>query len=140
MSEIEDQIESSDENLMNIEENQIIESSSSQNTDIKKPVNSYILFVMEHRDRVTKENPNASFREIPKILGELFRSLSPAERQRYDDLVKADKERYLKELSERNLEPVKTGINIHDRNSLLLPLVSLFIHTYITRHHTFTSL
>lgn len=42
-------------------------------TKKKRPLSAFIVFCNEKRDQVKKENPNASFGEIGKILGKLWR-------------------------------------------------------------------
>ena len=66
----------------------------------KKPLTSFMLFSNEVRSRIQKENPSMTFGELGKKIGELFRGLSSADKQKYEDLSKKEKERYKKQMQE----------------------------------------
>jgi HMG (high mobility group) box len=66
----------------------------------KKPLTSFMLFSNEVRSQIKKENPDMTFGELGKKIGELFRALSNEKKQKYEDMAKREKERYKKALME----------------------------------------
>jgi hypothetical protein len=96
---------------------------------IKKPLTSFIIFLSEKRENLLKEQPELKFKDIPRIVSEMFKALSPEQRQHYDDLAKQDKIRYAREIELEKLN----GNNIMDTQekdsnlTLLLPVVVSFI-------------
>jgi HMG (high mobility group) box len=66
----------------------------------KKPLTSFMLFSNEVRSRIQKQNPSMTFGELGKKIGELFRGLSSAEKLKYEDMSKKEKERYKKQMQE----------------------------------------
>jgi len=56
-----------------------------KDTKEKKPrkLNAYMVFAMEKRESVKKNNPTAKVTEIAKKLGEMWRALSDSEKQKY---------------------------------------------------------
>ncbi|XP_076356320.1 high mobility group protein 20A-like [Tachypleus tridentatus] len=66
----------------------------------RQPLNGYVRFLNEKRERVRKENPSASFAEITKILAGEWSKLPTSEKQKYLDEAEKDKERYVKELEQ----------------------------------------
>jgi len=63
-------------------------------TGIKKPKTAYIFYSTEMRSQMKKENPNATFGEIAKILGANWKSMSDADKAKYVKLAADDKKRY----------------------------------------------
>ena len=63
----------------------------------KRPTSAYFFFMQENRERVKAENPNISFGQIGKKMGEMWANLSATEKKPYDAKAKEDKERYEKE-------------------------------------------
>ena len=57
---------------------------------------SYIHFCADHREGVIKENPNAAFTEIGKILGQMWRDADPKTKDHYKAKFEAEKERIAK--------------------------------------------
>jgi hypothetical protein len=56
----------------------------------KKPLAPFLSFCQEKRPEVRKEHPGISFKEVGRILGEMWRHLRPAGRRPYVDQLKAD--------------------------------------------------
>eukprot|EP00590_Aulacoseira_subarctica_P002171 CAMPEP_0172414222 /NCGR_PEP_ID=MMETSP1064-20121228/908_1 /TAXON_ID=202472 /ORGANISM="Aulacoseira subarctica , Strain CCAP 1002/5" /LENGTH=92 /DNA_ID=CAMNT_0013150793 /DNA_START=426 /DNA_END=704 /DNA_ORIENTATION=+ len=52
----------------------------------------------ENRARIQKENPNVTFGELGKLLGEQYKKITAEEKKKYDDLAAEDKKRYKKEM------------------------------------------
>lgn len=48
-----------------------------------KKLNPYMKFVQKHRALVIQQNPKLKFAEVGKKLGEMWRQLSDAEKQKY---------------------------------------------------------
>ncbi|KAL7330380.1 hypothetical protein PS15p_205340 [Mucor circinelloides] len=58
--------------------------SNSQKSAIPRPLNSFMIFRMEHQASVSKEYPGAAHQEISKKLSKKWRGLTPEEREVYD--------------------------------------------------------
>jgi len=61
------------------------EKKAKKDTKEKKPrkLNAYMVFAMEVRESVKKNNPTASIIDIAKKIGALWRALSDSEKQKY---------------------------------------------------------
>ena len=103
----------------------------------KRPSSSFIIYLSEKREKVVKEQPTLAFREVPKVIAEMFKSLSQEERKHYDNLSKLEKERHNREMEEdkkyksenyvsNEVLPRSNGTN------LLLPVVTILLlyHLY----------
>lgn len=66
----------------------------------KQPCTAYIFYSNTTRDRVREANPELSYNDIMKLIGQNFKALSPEERAPWNDKAAADKERYQKEMAE----------------------------------------
>lgn len=51
----------------------------------KKPLSGFMLFSKENRPKVKEENPDISFGQLGKKLGEMWRALSDKEKQEFKD-------------------------------------------------------
>ena len=60
----------------------------------KRALSAYMFFANENRDIIKAENPDVSFGQVGKLLGEKWKALSPEEREPYEAKAKADKRRY----------------------------------------------
>ena len=49
----------------------------------KRPLNAYMVFAMEVRESVKKNNPTASIIDIAKKIGALWRAMSDSEKAKY---------------------------------------------------------
>lgn len=67
-----------------------------QKTGPKRPLSSYMCFVKAERDNIVKENPDAKFKEISKIMGDKWKSLT--DKSPYEAMAAEDKQRYQREL------------------------------------------
>ena len=63
----------------------------------KKAPSSYMIFTMENRENVIKENKDMKFQDITRELGKRWGKLTPAERQVYNDKAKVASEKHKKE-------------------------------------------
>lgn len=59
----------------------------------KRGLSAYMFFVQEKRAEVKRDHPDATFGEIGKKLGEMWRSLGDEQKSKYEKLAKADKAR-----------------------------------------------
>jgi len=60
----------------------------------KRPASAYILFTKDHRKQVNEKYPNASFGETAKILGQMWRELSDAKKEKYIKMNKVLKDNF----------------------------------------------
>ena len=60
----------------------------------KKPLSSFMLFGNEMRNKIKEENPNLSFGEVGKVLGQKWKALGSEEKARFDGLAAKAKEDY----------------------------------------------
>ncbi|PIA17844.1 high mobility group box, partial [Coemansia reversa NRRL 1564] len=60
----------------------------------KRPLSAYMYFSQEKRPEVKKDNPDATFGSIGKILGQMWTSLAESEKAPYLGLAQKDKVRY----------------------------------------------
>ena len=65
----------------------------------KAPLTAFFCFSKKMRPKIKAENPDLSFGELGKKLGEIYRGLSDEDKVEYEDMAKADKERYKKEMA-----------------------------------------
>lgn len=65
----------------------------------KRAMTSFFFFSNEMRSKIKKENPSMSFGELGKKIGELFRQLSPEEKEKYEQMARDDKARFKKEMA-----------------------------------------
>lgn len=76
----------------------------------KKNQTAYFLFMGDRREKLKKENPDLSHKEIVTKLGEEWRALSETDKKKYSTLAEKDKKRYQNEMDEyikENGEPEK---------------------------------
>ncbi|KAK3180341.1 Non-histone chromosomal protein 6 [Lecanicillium sp. MT-2017a] len=60
----------------------------------KRGLSAYMFFANEQRENVREENPDATFGEVGKRLGERWKALSDKQRAPYEAKAAADKKRY----------------------------------------------
>ncbi|CAL9735259.1 non-histone chromosomal protein 6A [Monosporozyma servazzii] len=60
----------------------------------KRALSAYMFFANENRDIIKSENPDVTFGQVGKLLGERWKALSVEDREPYDAKAKADKRRY----------------------------------------------
>jgi len=63
----------------------------------KKPLNAYMYFQKENRDKVKKEKTELKGSEVSKELGQRWKKLSAADKKPYEEMSQKDKARYEKE-------------------------------------------
>lgn len=60
----------------------------------KRGQTSFMFFSNEVRAKVKQENPDLTFGELGKKIGEMFKALTPQEKEKYEKLASKDKQRY----------------------------------------------
>ena len=73
----------------------------------KKATSAYWLWLSENRVSITKAHGLKRASEVAKKAGELWKSLGPADKKKYEDLAAKDKIRYeeeVKTLGKRKIE------------------------------------
>ncbi len=60
----------------------------------KRGQSSFMFFSNEVRSKVKAENPELSFGELGKRIGEMFKALTPGQKEKYEKLASNDKLRY----------------------------------------------
>lgn len=68
----------------------------------KKPKTSYFFFMMEVRDSVAKGDPSLKIGDIGKVIGKMWKDLTPEQKVKYEDLARDDKVRYSGEIEKYN--------------------------------------
>jgi hypothetical protein len=66
----------------------------------KAPLNGYVRFLQDNREKVRKEYPAVPYSEVTRILGTRWSQLPADQKQKYLDEAQKDKERYQRELDE----------------------------------------
>ncbi|KAI8449560.1 high mobility group box domain-containing protein [Phakopsora pachyrhizi] len=66
----------------------------------KRPLSAYMYFSQDWRERIKAENPEVSFGEIGRLLGQKWKSLSDEEKKPYEDMAGRDKKRHEAEKAE----------------------------------------
>ncbi|KAF5125374.1 Non-histone chromosomal protein 6 [Metarhizium anisopliae] len=60
----------------------------------KRGLSAYMFFANEQRENVRAENPNITFGQVGKVLGERWKALNDKQRAPYEAKAAADKKRY----------------------------------------------
>ncbi|GBF59979.1 non-histone chromosomal protein, partial [Trichophyton mentagrophytes] len=60
----------------------------------KRGLSAYMIFANEQRAAVREENPNITFGQVGKVLGERWKALSDKQRVPYEEKAATDKQRY----------------------------------------------
>jgi hypothetical protein len=64
----------------------------------KKGMSAFMVFSNEHRNKIKAENPESSFGEIGRKVGEAWKALSDKQKQTYVKKAEQDKKRYESEM------------------------------------------
>ena len=68
-----------------------------QKEGLSKNKSAYLHFCSQERLKIKSEQPDIKSTDIVKVMGERWKGLSDKDKEQYDALAKADKERYLGE-------------------------------------------
>jgi hypothetical protein len=63
----------------------------------KKPCSAFFHFSRRMRPKIKEQNPQATFGQLGKLIGEEWAKLTPEQKKEYEEMAAADKERYAKE-------------------------------------------
>ncbi len=85
------------ENENNDEYHNLSTHSSFKDKHVRRPMNSFMLFSQEQRAKIHLANPNRDNRNVSKILGEKWYSLSPHEQEQYRIKAKQLRNEHLKQ-------------------------------------------
>ena len=62
----------------------------------KRGLSAFMFFSKEMRPKIQEKNPEASFGETGKLLGEAWKNVTDEEKKKFEDMAEADKGRYKK--------------------------------------------
>eukprot|EP00005_Dracoamoeba_jomungandri_P003491 CAMPEP_0174256806 /NCGR_PEP_ID=MMETSP0439-20130205/6003_1 /TAXON_ID=0 /ORGANISM="Stereomyxa ramosa, Strain Chinc5" /LENGTH=131 /DNA_ID=CAMNT_0015339581 /DNA_START=384 /DNA_END=779 /DNA_ORIENTATION=- len=65
----------------------------------KKPCSAFFQFSKEMRPKIKEENPDLSFGDLGRKVGEAWRALNAEDKKPYESLAAEDKKRYTKEIT-----------------------------------------
>jgi hypothetical protein len=119
----------------------INDGNGSASARLKKPQSAFIIFSSELRKQLAQQQTKLSFKDTAATIAEKYKALTVDEKQKYDDLARLEKERYLRE---RELfgDQTATAVVKTPVNSCVLPLVGIrhlwydgvrFVETYFRR-------
>ncbi|OMJ29543.1 Non-histone chromosomal protein 6 [Smittium culicis] len=66
----------------------------------KRGLSSYMFFSQEYREQVKRENPEATFGQLGKLMGDKWKSMTDEQKKPYAIKAEIDKKRYEKEKAE----------------------------------------
>ena len=75
----------------------------------KRASGAYVFLTNEIRPQILRENPGIKFTDLGRILGQKWRSLTPKERKRYEDMAASDKIRFQMEMQEYTARQAATA-------------------------------
>ncbi|CAD5119822.1 DgyrCDS8405 [Dimorphilus gyrociliatus] len=108
----------------------------------RAPMSGYVIFSSRKRSKLKEENPNKTFTEITKMLGNEWSAMSEEDKQGYLEEAEKDKERYLREMKEyRNSENYPNGVEPNtdeedDDNNLYCSVCDVcFVSAHNKREH-----
>ncbi|KDR16195.1 Nucleolar transcription factor 1 [Zootermopsis nevadensis] len=66
----------------------------------RRPLSTYMLFYMEKKDRVARENPGLEMTGVSKCIAEMYKNLAAKKKQKYVDMAAAQRREYEQKLEE----------------------------------------
>ncbi|KAJ1985471.1 Non-histone chromosomal protein 6 [Dimargaris cristalligena] len=63
----------------------------------KRSLSAYMFFAQSNRENIKRDNPDATFGQIGKMMGAQWKSMTDTDKIPYEDQARADKERYEEE-------------------------------------------
>ena len=88
-------------------------SKSIKEKSTRRPINSFMLFSQEERGKIHLENPHRDNRNVSKILGEKWYSLSKSQQQQYKNRAK--------QLNEQNKDQLRRSNRLQSTNKTTSP-------------------
>eukprot|EP00978_Attheya_sp_CCMP212_P018909 scaffold52289_cov51-Attheya_sp.AAC.4 len=104
----------------------------------KRAMTSYMYFMQAKRAEIKKNNPDATFGEIAKLVGAEFKKLTDEEKEEWEEKSKSDKERYKKEMKsytppKASSSPKKAAKAKKDPNAPKKPMTSFMLYSNALR-------
>jgi hypothetical protein len=84
----------------------------------KRGMTAFMYFSNEMRPKVKAQNPEMSFGDMGKKLGEMFRALTPEEKRKYEKKAEDDKDRYKKEQAAYVAKQKEDADGVHDNDEV----------------------
>lgn len=69
--------------------------------NIKRPLNSYMIYYTENYKDIKKENPKLISKDIAKVCGENWKNMKSNEKQKYEKKAQKNKEKHEKDKSSK---------------------------------------
>ncbi|PNF25609.1 hypothetical protein B7P43_G03834 [Cryptotermes secundus] len=66
----------------------------------RRPLSTYMLFYMEKKDKVARENPGLEMTAVSKCIAEMYKNLPAKKKQKYVDMAAAQRREYDQKLEE----------------------------------------
>jgi hypothetical protein len=76
--------------------------STKDENKIKRPLNAYIIYSQEVRNKVKSENPDSKVGDISKIIGAMWKELSPSKKKKFEKLASEAKAKYESEVAKQS--------------------------------------
>jgi hypothetical protein len=103
VEEIIEQINDIDLSIKNLKKNiktiKYNKNKNEKDNDIKRPLNSYMVYYTENYQNIKRDNPEFKSKEIAKVCGGNWKNMKPNEKHKYENKAKKNKERYEKSKS-----------------------------------------
>ena len=84
----------------------------------KRSSNAYMVFCQEQRNQLKEAEPSLAFGKLGKRLGEIWRNMTPEEKQPYEDRAGRDRGRYKQEMTKYQSEQMRQQVESHRMASL----------------------
>ncbi|KAI8912776.1 high mobility group box domain-containing protein, partial [Gorgonomyces haynaldii] len=65
----------------------------------KRPMTAFLYYSQDHRQAIIATNPGQPISEVAKLLGEKWKTATPQEKMRYEEMAARDKDRYNREMA-----------------------------------------
>lgn len=66
----------------------------------KRAMTSFFFFSNEMRPKIKEKHPELSFGDLGKKMGEMFRELTPEQKEKYEKMAQEDKQRFKRQTAE----------------------------------------
>lgn len=98
IEELIEQVNNIDLSIKNLKKDikNIKHNKTKKNTDIKRPLNSYMLYYTENYKNIKDKNPDLKSKDIAKLCGENWKNMKTTEKTKYENKAKKNKEKYEK--------------------------------------------
>merc|ERR1711957_535779 len=83
----------------------------------KRPTAAFLYFAGDQRSKIKRENPDANFGDVSRLVGAAFKNLSDEARDKYVRMNQTDKERYSDEMAKYTAPPSSDDSNNDNNNN-----------------------